>query len=135
MGSLPVVPIGWVRPTIRSLQRRQVEADVQYADLVEGMRGDAAVERLGDSGIRLVDVAHGLGYSDRHFNAHAITARRVSRRRVVVHAVGDGAAARGRSIPSLLSRCSSVLGCSPNRSAAFDLPLMRQPHSCNTRRT
>ena len=47
----------------------------------------------------------------------------------------SGWALSGRSIPSLLSRCSSVLGCSPNRSAAFDLPLMRQPHSCNTRRT
>ena len=44
-------------------------------------------------------------------------------------------AGAGRSIPNFLSRFRRVLGCSPNFSAAFASPLMRQSHSSSTRRT
>ena len=54
--------------SVRSLQRRLTPLGLSYSRLVQQVRFEAAAEMLADQGIRMLDVAHEVGYEDQaHF--------------------------------------------------------------------
>ncbi len=55
---------GAVGVSVRTLQRRLARADETYHHLVDSVRLDTGIKLLGDSDIRLIDIAYELGYSD-----------------------------------------------------------------------
>ena len=50
--------------SVRSLQRRLAEEGLTFSQLVDEVRLEMAVPQLRDRGIRITDVAFGLGYSN-----------------------------------------------------------------------
>jgi AraC-like DNA-binding protein len=50
--------------SVRTLQRRLAEEQVDYTALVDGARFDMAVDFLKDGSVKLIDIALELGYSD-----------------------------------------------------------------------
>ena len=55
--------------SVRTLQRNLARSGLTYSKLIEKARFEAALEMLGDSGAKIIDVAYAVGYEDpSHFS-------------------------------------------------------------------